>query len=64
VTAAGFLEVPVYSSADLTNQTSVRLVYSYDGSTTTSLAFNVVGTVAAGNTRYTLDAVGESAYGY
>ncbi|MEN4830059.1 hypothetical protein [Pantoea vagans] len=64
VSAAGFLEVPVYAKADLTTQTGVRLVYSYDTSTTTNLSFNVVGTVSAGSTRYVLDAAGESPYGY
>jgi hypothetical protein len=64
VTAAGFLEVPVYANAELTTQTGVRLVYSYDTSTATTLAFNVVGTVSAGSTRFVLDVVGESPYGY
>lgn len=64
VSGAGFLEVPVYASAYLTTQAGVRLVYSFDTSTATNLSFNVVGTISAGSTRYVLDAVGESPYGY
>lgn len=64
VSAAGFLEIPIYANAMLTTQNSVRLVYSYDSSSTSTLVFTVVGTVTAGTARYLLDAVGESPYGY
>jgi hypothetical protein len=65
VTAAKFLEIPVYAEAQVVTSHDTRLVYIYDSSTSTQLVFSVKGTApSAANHRICYTATGASAYGY
>lgn len=64
VTAAAFMQKPIYADLQINSATNVRAVYDYSVSTTTSLRFNLVGTIAAGTQNYSLISKGVSVYGY
>ncbi len=65
VTAAKFLEIPVYADAQVVTSADTRLVYLHDSSTFSQLVFAVKGTApTAGSQRICLIAIGSSQYGY
>lgn len=64
VSPAAFTSVPVYADLQIMSATNVRAIYNSDVSTTSSLVFNIVGSIAAGTQKYCLTAKGVSVYGY
>lgn len=65
VTAAKFLEIPVYAEAQVVTSADTRLVYLHDSSIPTQLVFSVKGTApSAASHRICYMATGISVYGY